>query len=162
MGLDNFPQSYPCRTRDTAVMVDRLGQDGQPIKDDLGFTMKQIDCGLTQLVGGCPLTADESRPDTGSVVGMLGADCWYRGKYGNHLLSELGLDTNVLYGGDGDHLDEATCSEFADEIQQALNERIADVGSVLIEDDDVTDEVRYLIWWLNWCAKYGDGVGAWY
>ena len=68
----------------------------------------------------------------------------------------------MLYGDFEDHLDPDSCSQFADEIQVELDARIAEDGFVFINDEDHTDEVRYLVWWLNWCAEYGDGIGAWY
>ncbi|CAB4155666.1 hypothetical protein UFOVP665_19 [uncultured Caudovirales phage] len=145
-------------------MVYRLDQHGKQLTDEntVGVFDKQIDCKATQAAGGCPLFNDDTRPETGAVYGMFSTDCWYRGKYGNHLIENLGLDTNVLYGNDECHLDEQSCAEFADEIQVELDARIAEEGFVMINDEDHTDEVRYLVWWLNWCAKYGDGIGAWY
>ena len=73
MGLDNMPMVYPC--------------EGIAIKDSDGRT----DCVATQACGNCGWKNEfESDPLTKNlkpVTGMFGADCWYRGKYGNYLLN---------------------------------------------------------------------------
>ena len=77
MGLDNIPHNYPCQKQGIAS----LNKDGR------------IDCDLTKSKGNCPwkneyekeVLLKEARP----AYGMLGTDCWYRGKYGNFLLRLL-------------------------------------------------------------------------
>ena len=75
MGLDNIPKTYPCES----IAVRNIDN--------------QIDCKATQECGNCPYMNEyQSEPmlkDTSPVYGMLGTDCWYRGKYGNYMLADL-------------------------------------------------------------------------
>ena len=85
MGLDNMPMVYPC--------------EGIAIKNSDGIT----DCVATQKCGNCGWKNEfESDPLTKNLIpvtGMFGADCWYRGKYGNYLLNVFS-DSEDTYDND--------------------------------------------------------------
>lgn len=156
MGLDNFPATYPCATQGTAV------------RDDAA----RIDCAATAQAGGCPWANAPDRPDNGRVVGMLGTYCWYRGKYGEFLLSVLGIgDECTFYGDDeeGTTKSPQSCAQTAQAIRAAL-ERIDDAGLAarlgLQQESMSVEEFRtdatYAAWWLDWTAQVGDGASCWY
>lgn len=168
MGLDNIPKHYPCRTKNTAVLVPRLGRDGTPLLDDDGNDILVVDCAATQDAGGCPwLTSYQNAGEPGlPVYGMLGSDCWYRGKYGNWLLEELTVadpmgDGESFYGDneDGTEKSAESCHLLADLMDEALADQ---GGSVHLDGKDVTGDVRYAIWWLRWVADEADGSICWY
>ena len=158
MGLDNMPHEYPCVKQGTAVMTEDT----------------RIDCVETVAADGCPFT--NAKPPPGQVTGMLGTYCWYRGKYGNALIRALsGLDMDD-YSGDNDDdnfygIDEEglyrppkECKELANQMESALDEK----GGILVVSEggntgeDVTDEVKFAIWYLRWVADECDGMDAWY
>ncbi len=94
MGLDNIPHRYACERLGTAVKVDILDKDGVAIVDEeTGLPQKRIDCRETQAQGKCPYLISLSKTDLqdGSVTGIFGTDCWYRGTYGNYLIEALEL-----------------------------------------------------------------------
>lgn len=141
MGLDNYPSQYPCKKQGTVVLSD----DGL------------IDCQATQACGGCPWK-NADKPDDGRVLGMFGTDCWYRGKYGNALLSEMGLDDDDLnfYGDneDGTEKSPESCVALADVIGEAL---VSDRFTKEVEQG-----LRYAEWYLRWAAEECDGLECWY
>ena len=140
MGLDNIPLQYPCRTQGTAVMkVDR------------------IDCKATQQAGGCPWQ-NANPPTEGQVLGIMGTDCWYRGKYGNALLEELGVEEGYHFFGDNEDQSEKSpesCIDLANVIDEAL-----DLGG--FEDDDWNNGLVYASWYLRWAAAECGGLNCWY
>ena len=158
MGLDNIPHKYPCQTRGTAVMVARKNHDGDTLVDDKGETLMALSCEDTQACGGCPYKTafEKSGLDGGAVYGMFGTDCWYRGKYGNYLLSEAGIDTDDInfYGDneDGTYKSPESCLALADEIGETL----ADL------EGEVLEGLKYAEWYLRWVAEECDGMDAWY
>ena len=107
----------------------------------------------------------------GQVTGMLGTYCWYRGKYGNALIRALsGLDMddysgdtddNNFYGTDDEGLyrPPEACRSLADQMESALDER---GGTLIAHDEDVTDEVKFAIWYLRWAADECNGMGTWF
>ena len=168
MGLDNMPNHYPCKTGGTAIMKPRLDVDGNQILDEDGDPMSFIDCEATQKAGGCPYMNEYSKVkgEIGEpVYGMLGTDCWYRGKYGNFLLEEIGLydETEGLsfYGalGDNTHKSPHECLVLADAIDAFLDDE-PDWKS-LNGDGDVSD-LKYASWYLRWASKHTGGLDCWY
>jgi hypothetical protein len=160
MGLDNIPHEYPCVNKKTAVMV-----------------TGQIDCKATQEAGGCPWQNAEDRPQNGHVTGIFGTDCWYRGKYGNHLLEDvLGFydetDGLSFYGSnaDGTHKSASECKTLAEVIESGMKEVTWDDNP---EDKDYLeyghvvntkykDDCEYAAWWLRWVAAEANGTDCWY
>lgn len=166
MGLDNIPKVYACRKQGTAIESPRLDRDGNPVIDDDGKPMMVIDCDATQENGGCPYKNDYeiSGLSGGAVYGMLGTDCWYRGKYGNYLLEELGIydETEGLsfYGalGDNSHKSPHECLVLADAIGQAI-----DAGEdLMVDGTPITTELLYAQWYLRWAATNCEGLDCWY
>ena len=176
MGLDNMPHKYPCETQGTAVMeqVELYEHDLEGGKRPTGETTERIDCVETVAADGCPFT--NAKPPPGQVTGMLGTFCWYRGKYGNALIRALaGQDMDDYSHDDGDAnfygIDEdglyrppKECKELANQMESALDEK----GGILVVSEggntgeDVTDEVKFAIWYLRWVADECDGMAAWY
>ena len=141
MGLDNIPKNYPCKKQATAVLDDD----------------ERIDCQATQACGGCPWK-NANKPEDGQVLGMFGTDCWYRGKYGNFLLREMGLDDSDLnfYGDneEGTEKSPESCVALADVIQEALDsDRF---------ESEIEQGLRYAEWYLRWAAEECDGLDCWY
>lgn len=157
MGLDNIPHRYPCRDAGTAVLVAKTYST--PDGDE---TVDQIDCDATQAAGGCPWL-NANPPTEGRVYGIMGAQCWYRGKYGNYLLENFGaIDGNDFYGDneDGTYKSPTSCLSLADEIDGML---------VSYEGETLTDEQQetrtgliYAAWYLRWAAATTDGLDCWY
>ena len=163
MGLDNIPREYPCKARGVAVFVPELDADGTTKLHADGTTKLVMSCTATKEAGVCPLLNAPDRPENGAVYGMLGTDCWYRGKWGVHLLEHLGVSDYSLYGGDNDALGEEDCELFANTIEDALNEWLTEHDNTFVIDgDELTDDVRYLIWWLRFVAREADGFTTWY
>ena len=166
MGLDNMPHEYPCVKQGTAIMETVEGFDGTP--------HERIDCVETVAAEGCPFINAE--PPPGQVTGMMGTFCWYRGKYGNALIRALAgqdmddyfMDTgdDNFYGTDEDGLyrPPEACVALADQMESALDEK----GGILVVSEggntgeDVTDEVKFAIWYLRWTAKECEGMDAWF
>ena len=160
MGLDNFPHEYPCKTQGTAVKETVTMRDGS--------VDERIDCDETVAAGGCPFT--NAKPPPGQVTGMLGTYCWYRGKYGNWLIRALNgqsMDDFSDMGGDdfygtdeeGLYRPPEACRSLADQIESDLAEQ---GGTLTFRDEDVTDEVKFAIWYLRWVADECEGMDAWY
>lgn len=168
MGLDNIPKHYPCKTKNTAVLNPRLGRDGEPLLDENGDVMTAIDCAATAACGGCPWknAYDASGLAGGQVYGMLGTDCWYRGKYGNYLLEQFDLydDATSFYGDneDGTEKSAASCLALADHIDDALGGYVDHRGSFVVDGTDIAPDMRYAAWWLRWVASEADGSVCWY
>jgi len=167
MGLDNFPDEYPCKARGVAVFIPDLDKDGNETFHADGSTKLRFSCQKTMEAGVCPLHNHPTRPAEGAVYGMLGTDCWYRGKYGTFLLELLDLDDNFLYGGEGNLIHEEELVSMADEIDEALLERLDEYGRFEYGHPDGTIEdkapdIKYLSWWLRFMAEEGTSVVAWY
>ena len=165
MGLDNIPKTYPCVLEKTAIYNDS----------------KQIDCKATQGAGKCPYKREfESDPlvkDTTPVYGMFGTDCWYRGKYGNHLLSILDVAANEymesgygidFYGngfGDGEEgINVDDCLKmhrfFIDHVEEFTYQATQQYGKDEVEP--LVKDWIYAAWWLKFIGNYGEGSGIWY
>ena len=157
-----MPHTYPCEKQGTAIMETVV------YKAD-GSEHERIDCVETVAADGCPFT--NATPPPGQVVGMMGTYCWYRGKYGNALIRALsGLDMDDysgdtdddnFYGTDEDGLyrPPEACVALAYQMESALDEK---GGILVVEGEDVTDEVKFAIWYLRWTAAECDGMDAWF
>lgn len=135
MGLDNYPVTYPCKDRETAIMNEH----------------GSIDCKLTQEAGGCPWK--NANPPEGQIIGIMGTDCWYRGKVGNMILEEVGVTEYDFYGDEDNHMSPDMCLELADVIGEVL----ADV-----RDKEDRTYLSYAEWYLRWAAENTDGLNCWY
>jgi hypothetical protein len=167
MGLDNMPMVYPCVKEKTAIM-----DDGR------------IDCEATQKANQCPYKREkESDPltkDMRSIYGMFGTDCWYRGKYGNNLLSkmrnhnpEFPYDEDGFYG-DIDYNEEKQGGISEDECQTMSEVMINFTESWIHyvdtkgttetgeERENLINDWLYAAWWLKFVGNYGEGSGVWY
>ena len=187
MGLDNIPRTYPCVKANTAVYT--IAE----MKNDDGSDHQMVDCEETQNRGACPYRTEGAKADLGEGVhGMFGTSCWYRGKYGEYLLQELGLDTNQwTFYGDGVEGDEGLspeyCHDLANKMREALEEldtrhtydkskpkTLAEPFNGAItwpaeyEEDEKTltedriVDIKYAAWWLDFVAEYADGSSIWY
>ena len=166
MGLDNIPHRYPCERLGTAVKVSLHDKDGNELIDEAtGLPAKQTNCDQTIEQKGCPymLAYEKSGLAGGSVTGLFGTHCWYRGKYGNYLLEALDIDDNQsnFYGDneEGTYKSPDSCRALADMMESQMNK----MGlPVMLEGEDVTKEVKYAIWYLRWVADECGGMDAWY
>jgi hypothetical protein len=135
MGLDNIPAEYPCVRERTAM------RDGE----------NRIDCEETQAQGGCPWQRDKPADGT-PIHGMLGADCWYRGKAGTRMLETLASA--------GHQLSPEHCEALA-----AWMVEHGEAYLALVAPEDREQEARYYryaAWWLGWIAQAGGGATAWW
>ena len=162
MGLDNIPQTYPCKRENTAIL------------NELG----QIDCKQTMAAHQCPYQREkENNPitkDINGIYGMLGTDCWYRGKYGNRLLSqmqsynnEFPYDEDGFYGNgeDGISADEClTMSETMVEFTESWVHYVktASKAENAEEQKNLINDWIYAAWWLKFVGEYADGSEIWY
>ena len=167
MGLDNMPHRYPCERLGTAIKVDIIDKEGNPLLDDAtGLPEKRIDCEATIKAELCPYVLAKKKSGTvgGEVYGILGTECWYRGKYGNYLLEALGIHDNEshnFYGDDddGSYKSPQSCRYLAEAMEEALHEKS---GVVMLEGQDVSVDVKHAIWYLRWVADNCSGMDAWY
>lgn len=168
MGLDNIPKNYPCKTKGTAVLVARTNREtGEPITDpDTNEPMTSIDCEATQACGGCPWKSahEAAGQPGGAVYGMLGTDCWYRGKYGEWLISEFTVadpmgENYTFYGDNEDGTEKSadSCLHLAD----FIDDIVAD-GPHQLDGEDVTEQLRYAAFWMRWVGEEADGAICWY
>jgi len=139
-----------------------------------GSEHERIDCEETVASNGCPFT--NASPPPGQVTGMLGTYCWYRGKYGNWLVRALnGMDPEAFddlgddnfYGTDEEGLyrPPEACLSLADQMESSLAERGGKLTSFSEpghDQDELTEEVLFAIWYLRWVAKECDGMDAWF
>lgn len=162
MGLDNMPlgAQHPCQTNKTAVMRNVIRNDEIAL-DREGNPLQVIDCTATQTSGGCPWKQARP-PKDGQAIGMLGTDCWYRGKWGNHLLEAIGIyDENInitFYGDleDGSEKSPAACIDLA----EAIEERLADRRPIVVNGQSARADLKYAAWYTRWSASNG-GMGCW-
>lgn len=125
--------------------------------------MMAISCKDTQACGGCPYknAYDQSGLTGGAVYGMFGADCWYRGKYGNYLLETIGVSDDYNFWGDTDDgtiKSPESCEELADVIADELTENN---NKIVVDGEDITNDLKYAEWYLRWVAKEYGGLVAW-
>lgn len=167
MGLDNIPHVYACRKQGTVIESPRLDKDGNPLTEEDGTVLMTIDCEATQQAGGCPWKNDYEKSglgEEGRVYGIFGTDCWYRGKYGNFLVEEMGLynETEGLsfYGalGDNSHKSPHECNILADAMESWLKQG----DPLMLGEDDATKDAHYAVWYLRWSALVCEGLDCWY
>ena len=152
MGLDNIPAEYPC-----------IAEGFQP-------EGKTIDCEKMIQRNMCPwnrVMGDKK----GSIGGMFGTPCWYRGKAGNYMLEKLnqhGEDEppTTFYGDDelddgSEGLSPESCLNLASWMANRgeLYASISGSGHVSLEDE--IDAYKYAIDWLKFVSEYG-GTKVWY
>lgn len=164
MGLDNYPHKYPCKTQGTAVMVQRTNRDGDLLTEEDGSPSMAVSCEATQACGGCPYKNAFAKSGLagGAVYGMFGTDCWYRGKWGNHLLTEAGYyddtDSYNFYGDqeDGTYKSPESCLALAETINGLLDDDDPELSA------ETREGLQYAEWYLRWVAEECDGMDAWY
>lgn len=173
MGLDNMPYKYPCKTQGTAILEPRISREtGEALLDDDGQPMMTIKCEETQAAGGCPYqnAFAKSGITEGRVYGMFGTDCWYRGKYGNAILSEASTnnimgDVFTFYGDneDGSYKSAESCIQLADFIKIVTDSYTdKDFSQDAEEKTEIVNGLRYAEWYLRWAAEECDGLECWY
>jgi len=149
MGLDNMPKTLPCES-EYGVDIDESphGEHCNNMKDQGKCPWK-----IKMLNAGIP------------CYGMLGLDCWYRGKHGNFMLRKLASKGHTspldFYGDDVDGLNEQDCLDLAEWMAEHAE---AYANAVSLEDgqlQDMIEEYRYAINWLKFVAPYG-GSDVWY
>lgn len=170
MGLDNIPGQYPCKKNNTAVMDED----------------NRIDCQATINAGMCPYhTIKKNDPlvkDIGGVLGIFGADCWYRGKYGNYLLAELArwnekfdeeMEDGTFYGDiqeDDDTqggISEDECirmSEIMSKYSESWSDYVNNSGKYVTAEEkkNAINDWIYAAWWLKFVGENADGSAVWY
>ena len=170
MGLDNIPYKYPCKAQGTAVMDKSLDKDGNEIIDEeTGEVVLVINCNKTQEAGGCPFKNEhEKQQGLGNpVYGMLGTDCWYRGKWGQWLIEDAGLangfnDEHMSFYGDNDdgtYKSSLSCDALADAIDDFLKDQPDWKAS---EGEGDASDLRYASWYLRWASRNAGGLACWY
>jgi hypothetical protein len=171
MGLDNIPKEYPCEQQGIATL------------DEKG----RIDCNLTQSKGNCPwknefeksVLLKEARP----TYGMLGTDCWYRGKYGNFLLRLLEdvpednyfVDTKYSFYGDGipEEKSEGMSIDYCLDMSSYMEsntENFAHKAKQYVENQkenefdekSLINDWIYATWWVKFAAEHCNGSSVWY
>lgn len=160
MGLDNIPKEYPCKKEKTAIMKVLRAQSGEPLLNEAGEEQTQIDCESTQAADGCPYRREyeKSGLEGGAVYGIFGAECWYRGKWGNAVLGEVGITEETFYGDNDDETVKSptSCITLSEVILSALEESGENVRKDLVAD------LTYAAWWLRFIAEFADGCDCWY
>lgn len=161
-----MPKTYPCKKENTAI----LNKEGQ------------IDCIKTQEAHQCPYQREkENDPmmkDISSVVGMFGTDCWYRGKYGNYLLSEMSnhnnefpYDENGFYGDINDNEEGGIsingCLTMSISMLQFTESwvhyvKTASTAENKEDQESLINDWIYAAWWLKFVGNYADGSEIWY
>ena len=161
MGLDNMPMVYPC--------------EGIAIKNSDGIT----DCVATQKCGNCGWKNEfESDPLTKNLIpvtGMFGADCWYRGKYGNYLLNVFSdsedtydNDTGYSFYGNGhvngdEGIDSDDCISMSEFMKDNAELFAYKVGTKYPEQSkELINDWIYASWWLNFVGEKCKGSAIWY
>jgi hypothetical protein len=165
MGLDNIPKVYPCKKENTAILT----EDGR------------IDCVETINAGKCPWKRESENSHLLKVsgakptYGMLGVGCWYRGKYGNMLLSLLengSLDAyeNTVYsfyGNGGDDGEEGLSIQYCEDMSQYMKNHTEEFSNRAYvnypdEAEDLIKDWIYATWWLQFVAENAEGSAVWY
>lgn len=167
MGLDNIPANYACKNLNVAILDD---QD-------------RIDCAATIAANKCPHNEMKNKDplirEAVIPLGMLGTNCWYRGKYGAYLLEQMRNfndsfphDENTLYGEQLDDEQEGLSSvdcillsedmfayseSWVEYVRTASNA----VGDAEKQKALINDWV-YLAWWLKFVGENCDGMVSWY
>ena len=148
MGLDNIPNTYPC------------------VHEGLQDPDEQIDCQKNIEENKCPWDREMGQVK-GGIYGMFGTPCWYRGKAGNAMLSELqtkGYIAPITFYGSGDDgnetLNPRECLDLSEWMADHA-EAYAKISKREYPLEEVVDEYRYAITWLKFVSEY-DGSRIWY
>jgi hypothetical protein len=158
MGLDNIPKQYPCEMTGTAVKTDN-----------------RIDCDATINCGKCPwkneFETDPMLKGSKPTYGMFGTPCWYRGKYGNGLLSLLEhgefnayADTTYSFYGDSD---DGMSREYCEEMHLYMRDNTEKFAfqAQKSEPENYQEYVKdwlYATWWVKFVANFADGSNVWH
>ena len=149
MGLDNMPRTLPCES-DHGVSIDDSphGEHCNSMKDQ----------------GKCPWAINMAEAGI-PVYGMLGLDCWYRGKHGNWMLRKLaskGYEAPLdFYGNNDDGLSKQDCLDLAEWLSEHAEAYAYAVSLEPGDPKDLIEEYRYAVNWLKFVAPYG-GSDVWY
>jgi hypothetical protein len=165
MGLDNIPNVYPCKKENTAILSD----DGR------------IDCDATMEADKCPWKRESENSHLLKIsgatptYGMLGTSCWYRGKYGNMLLSLLengSIDSYAdtaysFYGEGGDDGKEGLSVQYCKDMSQYMKNHTEEFSNRAYvnnpnEAEDLIKDWIYATWWLQFVAENSEGSAVWY
>jgi len=155
MGLDNYPDPYPCRKLGVVVFTEE----------------EKIDCDRTVQ---CPFRDDDT------PTGIFGTSCWYRGKVLARELEALGMNELASECYQDMHCSEAAeFSEKLDDLANSLEERLDDftgagwngildpnTGHIKWQEysskSDVISAIRTGAMWYRKVSSLGCGVKAWY
>lgn len=155
MGLDNYPDPYPCKKLGVVIFTED----------------ERIDCDRTAQ---CPFRHDDT------PTGVFGASCWYRGKILARELEALGMDDLAA-----ECYQDISCSqaaEFAErlgELADSLEERLDDFRgagwngtldpatgtikwSTYSTKSEVITAIRTASSWYEKVSGLGCSVRAWY
>jgi hypothetical protein len=163
MGLDNIPKKYPCESVASKT-------DGR------------IDCDKTKACGNCTWENEyKSNPlvkDIAPSYGLFGTSCWYRGKYGNALLSMIdGNDDpyadntlGINFYGDGfangdEGIDADDCismSELMADNTEKFAFQIKSRKEYAEREKDLIQDWIYASWWLKFAGEKCNGSSIWY
>jgi hypothetical protein len=176
MGLDNIPAEYPCQSQNVAITV----------KSD---EREVIDCVQTIGEGKCPWqnSFNEEKmnnpflKDSTPAYGMLGTNCWYRGKYGNYLLGILTRHCEDAqppcdFYGEGlenENGDEGISPEMCLSLSEFMTNNIENFTYAAMRYAEESNEeleyaktlvsdYAYAAWWLKFVAKQAGGSRVWY
>jgi hypothetical protein len=167
MGLDNIPRVYPCVAQKTAK-----------------YDEDKIDCKETQNHGGCPWKNEFdliklANPKMRPTYGMLGTDCWYRGKWGNRLITTMETKDLDAWEGTsgfsfyGDNGDDGITVEYAKSLALYMRDNRENFKEIIpmflkvnketeSEYDNYLGDWDYATWWLDFVAEFSDGSSIWY
>jgi hypothetical protein len=152
MGLDNIPAEYPC-----------IAEGFQP-------ESKQVDCEKMIQRNMCPWEREMGKKE-GSIGGMFGTPCWYRGKAGNYMLEKLSEyvedePPTSFYGDDeledgSEGISPEHCLDLAWWMEQNSELYATVAGSEFSSVEDEIKSYKYAIDWLKFVSEYG-GTKVWY
>lgn len=107
-------------------------------------------------------TSDRGMP----VLGMFGADCWYRGKVATGMLGRLAdASYDDCPGGVEAFYGDGECElspEFCIAVSNWMKDHVEAYAQLVSDDKEEIQMYRYAAWWIGWVAEAGDGAGAWY
>ena len=160
MGLDNIPDPYPCAGKETTIRT----------KDD------KLDCNVMIEKKVCPFY------DSNHVVGIFGTKCWYRGKvivYELEALGHVDLGDEFYQDKNSNELPElkSNLESILNELNLLPDEKKKNLKGAgwnrYLENDkfigdknsnyeDITNEIKDVINWLDVLIKNDCGFRAWF
>jgi len=126
MGLDNIPNPYPCTGKETTIRT----------IDD------KLDCNSMIEKKVCPFY------DSNHAVGILGTNCWYRGKVIAYELEALGHE---------DLSDEF----YQDKENHELPELKSELESILKNLESLSEEEKKNLKGFGWNGHFENGKMVW-